>query len=88
MKKQHAATDAPLPPGALDHKQDFDVVVIGAGIVGLATAREILNRFPDKTVCVLEKESEVAAHQTGHNSGVIHAGMYYSPGSTMAKVLT
>ncbi|KAG2180183.1 hypothetical protein INT43_003972 [Umbelopsis isabellina] len=62
----------------------FDVVVVGGGIVGLATAREILNRYPDKTVAVLEKEREVARHQTGHNSGVIHAGMYYEPGSTMA----
>lgn len=53
--------------------------------MGLATAREILLRFPDKTVTVLEKESEVAAHQTGHNSGVIHAGMYYAEGSSMAR---
>jgi 2-hydroxyglutarate dehydrogenase len=51
----------------------------------LATAREILLRFPNKTVTVLEKECEVAAHQTGHNSGVIHAGMYYEEGSTMAR---
>ncbi|KAI8073994.1 FAD dependent oxidoreductase-domain-containing protein [Gongronella butleri] len=66
-------------------KTDFDVVIVGAGIVGLATAREILKRFPNMTVAVLEKEREVAAHQTGHNSGVIHAGIYYKPGSVMAK---
>ncbi|ORX86398.1 FAD dependent oxidoreductase [Basidiobolus meristosporus CBS 931.73] len=65
-------------------KPEYDVVVVGGGIVGLATAREILNRFPEKTVVVLEKEREVAAHQTGHNSGVIHAGLYYEPGSRMA----
>eukprot|EP00049_Salpingoeca_infusionum_P013898 m.259050 g.259050 ORF g.259050 m.259050 type:complete len:510 (-) comp15549_c1_seq17:10598-12127(-) len=63
----------------------YDVVVVGGGIVGLATAREVLLRYPDKSVCVVEKERVVAAHQTGHNSGVIHAGMYYQPGSTMAK---
>lgn len=71
------------PPLAL--QTDFDVVVVGAGIVGLATAREILKRYPHLTVAVIEKEGEVAAHQTGHNSGVIHAGMYYEPGSVMAR---
>ena len=63
----------------------YDVAIIGGGIVGLAIGREILLRFPDMTVTVLEKESEVAAHQTGHNSGVIHAGMYYQEGSSMAR---
>ncbi|GAB5593067.1 hypothetical protein Unana1_07967 [Umbelopsis nana] len=62
----------------------FDVAIVGGGIVGLATARELLLRYPKMTVAVLEKEREVAPHQTGHNSGVIHAGMYYEPGSTMA----
>lgn len=57
---------------------------MGGGIIGLATARELLKRFPNMTVAVLEKEREVAAHQTGHNSGVIHAGIYYKPGSRMA----
>ncbi|OZJ06589.1 hypothetical protein BZG36_00625 [Bifiguratus adelaidae] len=63
---------------------EFDVAIVGGGIIGMATAREILKRFPKMTLAVLEKEREVAAHQTGHNSGVIHAGMYYVPGTTMA----
>ena len=60
------------------------LVQVGGGIIGLATAREVLRRYPKLTVAVVEKEREVAAHQTGHNSGVIHAGMYYPPGSVMA----
>jgi len=61
------------------------VAIVGGGIIGLATANEIRRRFPGKTIMVLEREGEVAAHQTGHNSGVIHAGMYYKPGTVMAK---
>ncbi len=60
--------------------------VIGAGIVGLATAHRISQEHPDAEVTVLEKESRVAAHQTGHNSGVIHAGIYYRPGSLKAQL--
>ena len=63
-----------------------DIAVIGAGIVGLATAREILLRKPDTRLIVLEQESEIATHQTGHNSGVIHAGIYYKPGTLKAKL--
>jgi len=63
----------------------FDVIVIGAGIVGLATARELLLRKPALRLAVLEKESRVAVHQTGHNSGVIHSGLYYKPGSLKAR---
>jgi len=63
----------------------FDVIVIGGGIVGLATAYKLTKRFPTKKILVLEKEKEVAAHQTGHNSGVIHSGIYYKPGSYKAK---
>ena len=62
-----------------------DVVIVGAGIVGLATAHRLISRFPDKKVTVLEKEAQVAAHQTGHNSGVIHSGVYYKPGSLKAR---
>ncbi|HWX14075.1 MAG TPA: FAD-dependent oxidoreductase, partial [Methylocella sp.] len=59
----------------------YDFAIIGAGIVGLAAAREILHARPGSSIIVLEKESTVAQHQTGHNSGVIHAGIYYAPGS-------
>jgi 2-hydroxyglutarate dehydrogenase len=62
--------------------------VIGAGIVGLATARELLRRNPGAKVAVLEKESDVARHQTGHSSGVVHAGIYYAPGSLKARLCT
>jgi len=62
------------------------VVVIGGGIVGLATAYEITRTRPHATVTVVEKENRVAAHQTGHNSGVIHAGVYYKPGSLKARL--
>jgi L-2-hydroxyglutarate oxidase LhgO len=61
-------------------------VVIGAGIVGLATALALLDRRPGAEVVVLEKEKAPAAHQTGHNSGVIHAGLYYKPGSLKATL--
>jgi 2-hydroxyglutarate dehydrogenase len=60
--------------------------VVGAGILGLATARELLHRHPRATVAVIEKEPHVAAHQTGHNSGVVHAGIYYAPGSLKARL--
>lgn len=63
-----------------------DVAIIGAGIVGLATALRLLERKPDLRVLVLEKEDVVAAHQTGHNSGVLHAGLYYEPGSLKARL--
>ena len=63
----------------------YDVTIIGAGIVGLATAYQILKRKPDLKLLILEKESDVAKHQTGNNSGVIHSGIYYKPGSLKAK---
>lgn len=63
-----------------------DVVVVGGGIVGLAVARELLARHPDSRVCVLERERRLAAHQTSHSSGVIHAGIYYAPDSLKARL--
>ena len=64
----------------------YDFCVVGAGIVGLATARELLRRRPGASLILLEKEADVAVHQTGHNSGVIHAGVYYAPGSLKARL--
>ena len=61
-----------------------DVAIIGGGIIGLATAYRLIERFPGQRVVVLEKESRVAAHQTGNNSGVLHSGIYYKPGSLRA----
>ena len=66
----------------------WDVIVVGAGILGLATAREWLHRNPDARVLVLEREPDIAAHQTSHNSGVVHAGIYYAPGSLKAQLCT
>jgi (S)-2-hydroxyglutarate dehydrogenase len=63
-----------------------NVAIVGAGIVGLATALEFTRRFPEISLAVLEKEPVVAAHQTGHNSGVIHSGIYYKPGSLKSKL--
>jgi len=64
----------------------YELVVVGAGIVGLAVAREWLLRFPDDSVVVLEREAGPAQHQTGHNSGVVHGGIYYQPGSLKARL--
>ena len=64
----------------------FDVAVIGGGIVGLATALRIQERRPGLRILILEKERELATHQSGHNSGVLHAGLYYQPGSLKARL--
>src|SRR5690606_16690455 len=65
--------------------QSYDLVVVGGGIIGLATAREWIRRHPDSRVCVLEKEPAVARHASGRNSGVLHAGFYYSADSLKAR---
>jgi L-2-hydroxyglutarate oxidase len=62
----------------------YDIIIIGAGVVGLATALKIKEKSPNKKLLIIDKEDEVAAHQTGHNSGVIHSGLYYKPGSLKA----
>jgi 2-hydroxyglutarate dehydrogenase len=72
------ANDAPPPR--------CDLAIVGGGIVGLAVARELALRRPRETVCVLEGERELGLHQTSHNSGVIHAGLYYAPGSLKARL--
>jgi (S)-2-hydroxyglutarate dehydrogenase len=66
--------------------ENCDIAIIGGGIVGLATALALKTQSPSLSVTVLEKEAELASHQTGHNSGVIHAGIYYKPGSYKAKL--
>ncbi len=63
----------------------FDFIIIGGGIIGLSTAWHLKKRYRDKKILLLEKESGLAQHQTGHNSGVIHAGVYYEPGSLKAR---
>jgi L-2-hydroxyglutarate oxidase len=63
----------------------FDMVVIGGGIIGLSSAMALLQQFPDLRLLLIEKEGSLAQHQTGHNSGVIHSGIYYKPGSIKAQ---
>ncbi|TMC05602.1 MAG: L-2-hydroxyglutarate oxidase [Chloroflexi bacterium] len=77
-----ARVSAKTTPGA--HR--YDVVVVGAGIVGLASARELLRRRPGLRLALIDKEPRIGAHQTGHNSGVIHSGIYYAPGSLKARL--
>ena len=67
---------------------ETDVAIIGAGIVGLAIGKELTDRFPRCSVSIVDKESSVAAHQTSHNSGVVHSGVYYRPGSLKAQLCT
>ena len=61
--------------------RQYDVAIVGGGIIGLSTAMQLLERSPDLSIAVIEKEERLAQHQTGHNSGVIHSGIYYRPGS-------
>ena len=65
--------------------QTYDVVIVGGGIVGLATALALTERFPRCAVVIVEKEPQLARHQTGHNSGVIHAGIYYKTSPARSK---
>ena len=68
----------------LDTNQIYDVTIVGGGIVGAATLYKLQNKFPNLKILLLEKEEVLAGHQTGHNSGVIHSGLYYKPGSKKA----
>ena len=72
-------------PIEMKERNGFDVIVIGGGIIGLASAYKIQMQWPDIRIAVLEKEDRLAAHQTGRNSGVIHSGLYYEPGSYKAE---
>jgi L-2-hydroxyglutarate oxidase len=74
------------PPLSDQAPRECDLVVVGGGIVGLAVARELSLRHRDASVCVLERERRLASHQTGHSSGVVHAGIYYRPGSLRARL--
>ena len=65
--------------------QTYDFIIVGGGIVGASTALSVKTKHPEKRVLLLEKENSFAKHQTGHNSGVIHAGVYYEPGSLKAE---
>lgn len=77
---------ADFSPLAKAPTPEYDLGIVGGGIVGLGVAQEITGRYPHLKVVLMEKETELATHQTGHNSGVIHAGIYYKPGSLMAKL--
>lgn len=68
------------------HHSTYDVAIVGGGIVGLATARELILRHPQLHFVLVEKEKELSVHQSGHNSGVIHSGIYYTPGSLKARL--
>src|SRR5690554_6256849 len=65
--------------------KSYDYLIVGGGIIGLAIARELNKRFPDDSICILEKEADVAYHSSGRNSGVLHAGFYYTENSLKAK---
>src|SRR6185437_7188135 len=80
-----AVDEAPAVAGAADDGR-LDGVIVGAGIVGLATALRLLEARPGLRLEVIEQEAEPARHQSGHNSGVVHAGLYYAPGSLKARL--
>lgn len=69
----------------MENLKNWDVVIVGGGIVGAATMYKLQTRFPKLRLLLLEKEKALADHQTGHNSGVIHSGIYYKPGSSKAR---
>ena len=75
----------PSPDGGFVDSPKYDVAIVGGGIIGLASALQLTQRYPRCRVAVIEKEKELAVHQTAHNSGVIHSGIYYRPGSQKAQ---
>ena len=70
----------------INKQSNYDIIIIGAGIVGLATALHLLQKNSPLKILILEKENEIAKHQTGNNSGVIHSGIYYKPNSLRAII--
>ncbi len=69
----------------MNTQNTFDFAIVGGGIIGLATAYKLQLKYPHTSVVIFEKETEIGKHQTGRNSGVIHSGIYYTPGSYKAK---
>lgn len=86
VENTHEAHEEAITQAGLLDPRVYDVAIVGGGIVGLATAREIRKRWPKKSIILLEKEGNVAQHQSSHPSGCIHAGMYYTPGTAMARL--
>eukprot|EP00796_Vickermania_ingenoplastis_P006747 gene6747-4840_t len=86
IAKDRDSVDAALRHAGVVDSNIYDVAIVGGGIIGVATAREIRKKWPNKSVILLEKEGNVAQHQSGHPSGCIHAGMYYTPGTAMARL--
>src|SRR4029077_20603099 len=80
-----APTTATFAPQSAPARSRYDIAIVGAGIVGLATARELLLRKPGLRLIVVEKDATIASQQSGHNSGVLHTGIYYAPGSLKAQ---
>lgn len=80
-----SAKSATMPIATMPDDTIYDFIIIGAGIVGLATALRLQEAAPERRIVVVDKEQELATHQTGHNSGVIHSGIYYRPGSLRAR---
>ena len=66
-------------------QDEFDYLIVGAGIIGLTIAYELHKKYPNKKICIIEKEQDVALHASGRNSGIIHAGFYYSSDTLKAK---
>ncbi|KXJ07577.1 L-2-hydroxyglutarate dehydrogenase, mitochondrial [Exaiptasia diaphana] len=71
---------------SMNTARSYDIAIVGGGIIGLATAQRLITLYPNLTFCVLEKEKQLSTHQTGHNSGVVHCGIYYKPGTLKAKL--
>ena len=81
----HMTAAATFAPQSMPQRSQYDIAIVGAGIVGLATARELLLRKPGLRLIVVEKDTTIASQQSGHNSGVLHTGIYYVPGSLKAQ---